>query len=106
MPIEVPWWFAAGLVPVSVWFSLRVWPWLTKRWDTDATARRRDTEAAERRQEDRDERRVRAQEQTAQTLEQIGRVLSVMQMQIAMIERHVGMTPREKVERRKAVGGE
>jgi hypothetical protein len=106
---DIPWWVTLLIIPaaVALWAFLekQVWPYLTKSWTHEDTAE--ETAAKEERQWRRDleERRVKAQETTAQAMEQIGKTLAVMQFQIAQIERHIGLTSGEKVRARERVEG-
>lgn len=92
---EIPWWVAALIVPaaVAVWSFLekQVWPAIARQWQNSDAHEARAEDEERKWRHDLEERRVVAQEVTAQALDGINRTLAVMQFQIAAIERHLGL---------------
>lgn len=105
LPAETPWWIVIAFGAVSAlcaFLAAQVWPFMRQRWEQDDAQ-----EVAERAEERAwrhgiEERRVKAQEQTAQAIEQISRTLTAMDFRIAQIERRTGLEmPGREAERGK-----
>jgi hypothetical protein len=81
-----------GWAGVVIYVAIKeIWPWLRKRLDKsmDDGAQAREAQLA--REAAREERMVRAMENMDKTSSGILRVLSVMDLRIGLIERHLGL---------------
>lgn len=91
--LDIPWWVQVILLPGAGWLAAQVFPILRDR----AQQTIQDEQEERKHRLALDERGVKAQENMAAAVDQIGRTLAVMQFQISTIERHLGMSPDDKV---------
>ena len=95
-----PEWITLILLPFAAFLGAKVWPLLEKK----ANSAMAEDEDERKFRHEMEERRVKAQEQIALAIERIDKMLSVMQFQIAAIERHVGIDGDRKPIRRRTEG--
>lgn len=99
-PGEIPWYVAALVVPFAAWFGAAVWPVIVKRWQGHDMIEAKRVEEERAWQRGLEERRVRADEQTAQALETIGKTQIVIDLRLQLIERHLGLETEPEVQAR------
>lgn len=92
---DMPWWAGviwAGLAALSAFFAAQVWPVWRQRLELDGKRQLMEDEEERQFRHAIEERRAKAQELTAQAIEQISKTLTAMDFRLAALERQRGIS--------------